>query len=115
MSVISFRGKSASTEVQFFRNYDIATNGDIDGTAITDPSLLGPDGRNWFGQGFYFQPSQTGDVVALSYQDWVTNNKVVDDSLAQVLPSCASGVMHPTRVVKIYQTGTISSTLALGV
>lgn len=114
MSVIGFRGKAASTEVQFFRSYDLTT-GDIDGTAITDTALLGPDGRNWFGDGFYFQPSQTGNVVALSYQDYISNNKVIDDSKAQTLYSCAAGMFHATRVVKIYALGTISTTITMGV
>ena len=117
MSVIGFRGKAASSEVQFFREYDL-TGGDIDGTTISssvNPSLLAPDGKNWFGQGFYFQPGTTGDVVALSYQDWELNGRVVDDSLAQTLPGCAGGIFHPTRVVKIYQTGTDSVNIALGV
>lgn len=115
MSVIGFRGKAASSEVQFFRSYDLVTNGDFDGTAVTDPTLLGPDGRNWFGEGFYFQPSQTGDVVALSYQDYISNNKVIDDSLAQTLYSCAAGMFHATRIVKIYDAGTVSATVTIGV
>lgn len=117
MPVISYRGKSPASEVQFFRAYAMAS-GDIDGTTISstiNPTLLAPDGKNWFGEGFYFQPDSTGDVTALSYRDWVLNNKVVDDSLAQVLPGCAGGMFHPTRVVKVYQVGTASINIALGV
>lgn len=117
MAVIGFRGKAASSEVQFFRTYDM-TGGDIDATTIStavNPTLLAPDNKNWFGQGFYFQPESTGDVVALSYQDWELNGRVVNDSLAQTLPGCAGGIFHPTRVVKIYQVGTDSTRIALGI
>jgi hypothetical protein len=117
MAVIGFRGKAASSEIQFFRTYDM-TGGDIDGTTISsaiNSTLLAPDGKNWFGQGFYFQPDTYGDVVALSYQDWELNGRVVDDTKAQTLPECAAGIFHPTRVVKIYQTGTDSTNIALGV
>jgi hypothetical protein len=117
MAVIGFRGKAASSEVQFFRYYDM-TAGDIDGTTIStsvNPTLLSPDDKNWFGEGFYFQPGSTGNVEALSYQDWELNGRVVDDSLRQVLPGCAGGIFHPTRVVKIYQAGTDTTDIALGV
>lgn len=114
MAVLSLRGKSLSSEIQFFRNYDL-TGGDFEGPTLTDSTLLAPDGKNWFADGFYFQPDTIGDVVALSYQDYILNNKVIDDALAQILPSCASGIFHPTRVVKIYQLGTVSTNITIGV
>ena len=117
MAVIGFRGKAASSEIQFARAYSMTT-GDIDGTTISsivNPTLLSPDGKNWFGQGFYFQPGSTGDVEVLTYQDWELNNRVVDDTLSQVLPGCAGGIFHPTRVVKIYAAGTDTTAIALGV
>lgn len=117
MAVLGFRGKSASVEIQFARAYDM-TLGDIDGTTISttvNPTLLSPDNKNWFGHGFYFQPGTTGNVEVLTYQDWELNNRVVDDSLSQILPGCAGGIFHPTRVVKIYQAGTDAVDIALGV
>ena len=78
-------------------------------------TLLDPYGYNQWAQGFYFLPEAAGDVKALSYVDWVRNGKVVDDSLAQIIPSVAAGIMHPIRVVKIYSAGTIADNILIGI
>lgn len=115
MGTISYRQKTAASEVQFFRYIDVSSS-DFDGTDKSSMTTeLDPYGYNQWGDGFYFMPETAGDVKALSYVDWVRNNKVVSDSYAQVLPSCAAGIMHPIRVVKIYATGTLTDAVTIGV
>jgi len=116
MGTISYRQKTAASEVQFFRNLDLSA-ADFDGTdkASMVAGMLDPNGYNRFGDGFYFMPETSGDVEVLSYVDWVENGKVVSDALKQILPSCAAGIFHPTRVVKVYYLATASSSMAIGV
>lgn len=116
MGTVAYRQKTAASEIQFFRLVDVSSS-DFDGTdtASMSSTLLDPYGYNNWAEGFYILPEAGGDVVALSYVDWYKNGKVIDDSLAQVIPSLAAGIMHPIRVVKIYAAGTISNNILIGV
>lgn len=115
MATISYRRKTAASEIQFFRNIDVSS-ADFDGTDTASMTTeLDPWGYNQWGDGFYFSPETAGDVRALSYVDWVRNDKVINDALAQVIPSCAAGIVHPIRVVKIYATGTLTNNILVAV
>lgn len=115
---VGYRGRTAASEIQFARAYDLGISGDLDGTAIPlgDP-LRGPEDENFLAEGFYFQPGTTGDVEVLTYQDWHRQKgaKVIDDSLSQILPACAAGIWHAVRVIKIYAAGTVSTNIAVGI
>jgi hypothetical protein len=116
MGTISYRTKTAASEVQFFRNLDLSA-ADFDGTdkASMAAGMLDPTGYNRWAEGFYFCPEVNGDVEVLSWVDYIQNGKVIDDSYKQIIPSCAAGIFHPTRVVKVYYLATTSSSMAIGV
>jgi hypothetical protein len=116
MGTISYRRKTAASEIQFFRNPDIAT-ADFDGTDTSSltAAQLSPEGYNYFAEGFYLWVGTSGDVKVITYEDWAKNGKVINDSYAQILPGLAAGIWHPVRVVKILQSGTTVTDIRVGV
>lgn len=115
MSTISFRQKTAASEIQYFRDADIAT-ADFDGTdkSSLTAAQLSPEGYNYFAKGFYLWVGGSGDVNVITYEDYIKNGSVIDDSYAQVLPAVASGIWHAVRVVKILQASTTATDIRVG-
>ena len=110
---ISYGQKTAASEIQIFRTIDISA-ADFDGTDTASMTTeLNAEGYNRWAFGFYVCPETAGDLVALSYDDYIKSGKVINDALAQTIPSLAAGIFHPIRVVKVYSTS-FTDTIAIG-
>jgi hypothetical protein len=126
-TMMDSNGRNLIPQPAFSIDYAL-TNGDFDGSStdqlFTDAAQTVPllykgkfpqKIRRKFGSGFVFRPDTTGDHKVLTYQAWRDNGCVVNDTLATTVYGATAGVWTEDRIIKLYQTGSASTNVNIGV
>ena len=99
-----------------FLNADVevqAISGDFDPDNSGSPAVS--DKARYLNKGFLVRPDTDGALKVLTWANYVNNDHTVVDANAVVLTGCTTGAWELVRVVKVYETGSDSTNVLIGI